>query len=225
MKMELKHPDFDFTIFLEDGSSTVLCIESPTIMREMLSDLCAQVNGDAGLFVLSNDDSIIPMGENLEVIMDLLHPCIVTKKLSIRVSSLFKEYLVNEDNIGKTFSLIGELARYADEMISGFEYAVSYEDITSESLSKLLSVSIETYYDSHLEKLIECMNLHHDILGISSFVLLNASSVFSHEELSLFVKNSTSMSHNLIFMENHIAEKRLENTSYIIIDADGCELF
>ena len=225
MRLELKHPDHDFTIALEDGSSTVLCVENPIVMRALLSDLCAQEEGRDGLFVLSNEDTILPIEDNLGIIMDPLHPGLVTRKLATKVSNLFKEHLVSEENLEETYSIVSALTKYADDMVARFDYSINYEDITPAGLAKFLSVSVETYYEGYLEKLIEHMNLHHDILGISSFVLLNTSSVFSFDELTMLVKDCTSMTHNLVFMESHLPENRIEGTTYIIIDKDGCELF
>ena len=111
MRLELKHPDHDFTIALEDGSSTVLCVENPIVMRALLSDLCAQKEGRDGLFVLSNEDTILPIEDNLGIIMDPLHPGLVTRKLATKVSNLFKEHLVSEENLEETYSIVSALTK------------------------------------------------------------------------------------------------------------------
>ena len=64
--MKLKHPDYEFELCFEDGKSTMLVIENPILLRTLMVDLINQVNGEDGLFVLSENSSVLQIKDNIE---------------------------------------------------------------------------------------------------------------------------------------------------------------
>ncbi len=223
--MILVHPDFDFTIHLGNGDITLLTIEAPEIMRCLLVDLLEQQNGADGLFVLSHNDKILQIKDHVEVILSPLCFDQKPKRLMTKINAMFKSFVVDGERYIKTQRIISDICRYAEEMISEFDADLDYEEISADSLVKLLSLSPETENDNKIEILLDHINLMQDVLNIRTFVICNLQSFFSHVEVQLFIDNCRSLEANLILIESIQRESKFENVSEIIIDSDSCVLY
>ena len=223
--MKLKHPDYEFELCFEDGKSTMLVIENPILLRTLMVDLINQVNGEDGLFVLSENSSVLQIKDNIDIIFNPLDFDVVSKKAASRINAMFKEHMVNEDNYSKSIEIISDICRYAEDIITDFPYQLKYDDISVDSLCKMINISVLEDYESELEKLLEHLNVSNDILGISCFIVVNINSFFSQEEIQNLVNECFSLKHNLLFICNTQCDYKIEGMETIIIDQDGCEIF
>lgn len=223
--MKLKHPDYEFEVSFEDGKSTMLVIENPVLLRSVLMDLFNQINGNDGLFVLSENGSVMQIKDNIDMIFNPLDFEVVSKKVSSRITAMFKEHMVNEDNYSKSAEIISGICEYVEYLISDFPYQLDYNEISVDSLCKMLNISVSADYESELEKLLEHFNLTNNILGVSCFVVVNINSFFSRDEIQRLVKECFSLKHNILFICGSQCDYDINDMETIIIDKDGCELF
>lgn len=225
MSVKLVNHNWEHQIILEDGSSTQIIIENSELLRAYLMDLIRQTNGEAGPFVLSSDDEIVSISDRLLVITDPLMLDVAEKRLTNKVQTAMKQHMVSENHYEDTMELVSRIEAYSELLQSDFPFNVCHHDIDPVNLIKVMNFELQTDYENEIEKIMEYVNLMHDICGIDSFVFASLSSYFNCDALNVFIKECISNKHNLLFIERSDLGQVLYNTRKIIIDKDACEIF
>lgn len=219
----LRNYNWEHEILFNDGSTTHLFIENPIIFRSYIIDICAQVNGDEGDFVLSESNKEIPMSKNMCVITDPIEFKFDEKKINTKITKDLLSIISREpEKQEEARALISLLEKFASSLVGDYGFNIDYERPEDSAIVKMLNFHICTDYENSTEKLVEYMNINQDILGIENFVIVNACTVFSKEELESLERACVSLKHNLLFIDRYnIYDKK----PCIIIDPDGCEVF
>ena len=225
--MKLVHPEMQYQIDLSEGSITAIFFDSPNILRKWILELIGQWHGEAGLFVLSEDGDELRLANSLTIITDPLSFDINDKRLSSKVQSLLKAFVVSSEIFEQTQSILSSLEKYGAQIQESFAYPVAYEETDPSALIKALSFRLDFDYQDEIERLLEYMNMMHDICGISAFVILGAFSLFSLEEIKALCNDCKLHGHSVLFIEgaSSLVESEMDFLNKVVIDADGCELF
>lgn len=218
----LKHYNWNHQIDFEDGSITHLFIENPVTLRKYIAELIQQINSDEGDFVLSKDSKEVSISKNLAIVPDLINITLEEKKINTQINKDLLRISQGTDHQQDSFSLISAIEKYAENLLEDCCYTIDFDDIDESKIIKMLNFHITTDFENTASTLLEYLNTTHDILNISNFVILNASTYFSKEELTILEAEITSEKHNILFIDrfNHYD---LKNS--IIIDSDNCELY
>ena len=225
--MKLVHPEMQYQVDLSEGHATALFFDSPPVMRNWIMELIRQYNVEDGLFILSEDGVEINIVNSLSIITDPLAFDINDKRLSNKVQSLLKSFVVSSEMFEQTQSILSSLEKYGEHVRDEFAYPLSYEEVDSTSLIKALSFRLEFDYQNEIERLLEYMNLMHDICGVSVFVILGAFSLFSIDEIKALCNDCRLHGHAVLFVEGASAQVEIEMDFLrkVVIDADCCELY
>lgn len=226
--MKLAHSKYEFQIDFNEGSITVLFFDDSVLFRSFVAELISQCDsGEDGDFILSNDGQECSLSENINIIPNPLYISFDNKRISSKLSSLLKSYVISEDMFASTQSMINNLEKYAEEITYGFQYPICYEKPDSSIILKLLNFKVEAEYHTELEKLLEYINLNHDICNIQGFIILNCFSYFSVEELELLSNECRMQGHSLLFIESSsvYSDSAFDFCRKIIVDKDGIEIF
>lgn len=219
----LRHYNWEHEINFNDGSVTHLFLENPITMREYAYELLDQIeNGAEGNFVLSEDATELSIQKNIAIITDPINLKFDEKKINAKIN---KDLLTVTNNPGLQkdfFPLISLLEQYAMQIVDDYKMSISYEIPEQASIIKMLGFHINTEYSNLSDKLLEWMNITHDLLGIGNFIILNLNMFFSNEEISLLCSECSSLKHNLLLIDQY---NRYEIPKSITIDIDNCELF
>lgn len=218
----LRNFNWEHEIVFEDGSYTHLFIENPITLRKYILELLAQTNGIEGDFVLSKDNVEIPISKNLAIITDPINLQFDEKKINTRINkdivSLIKDPELQQDS----YPLLSLIEQFASKITEEYKFSIDYDIPEDSSIVKMLNFHIDTDYESPAEKLIEWVNISHEILGIENFILLNTSTFFTKEELETLTAELSAAKHNILFIDQF----NLYGFSHsITIDPDNCELF
>lgn len=218
----LKHYNWEHTIKFNDGSITHLFIESPMTYRNYVSELLLQINGEEGDFILSDTEELsIP--KKLAILTDPINLQFDEKKINSKINKDLLSIASNSQALERTsFSLISLLEQYASEIAEDYGYNIDYETPDISSILKLLSFHITTEYESLADKILEWMNITHDILKIDNFILLNLQTYFTEKEIDQLCIEASSSKHNLLLIDQFNTYKK---HNVITIDSDNCELF
>lgn len=222
--MKLVNPFWEHQINLTDGSSTLLIIEDPEILRNYVSNLKQQVNGEEGPFVLSDEKGILKIDEHIQVILSPLELNFSNKKISNKLQAVLKAFIISEDYYQETQEILARINSYALNIQSGFPYNIDYTEIEHNDLLKTINFDIQVDFESEIEKIMEYINILHDICNIDSFIFIGMMNYFSNKTINTFIKEATSNKHNLVFIER-VDNTELITTQKIIIDSDSCEIF
>lgn len=223
--MKLVHPDYEFSFDLKEGVHYQLIIEQPEILRNYITELLLQIDGEDGAFILSKGNEELEISKNIDIITDVFKMDPIDKKVTTKITNMIKNFITSEIMFEKTAFLTTEIESYAIKLVEEFPYAISYDGIDISNLIKLMNLHPTASFDSLIEKIVERMKLLHEICDISIFILLNAFSYFSEEEISNLIEEANLEKHNLIFIENTQRQNQKLGLTKIIIDKDGCEIF
>ena len=221
----MANADWDHQIQLDDGSSTLLVIESPSIFRNYVSGLIALSEGEDSDFVLSDGCKILKGKNHVDIIFSPFSLSFSDKRINSKIQSSMKDRMVSEEFYCKTMELFSSINAYASTLSEGFDISLEWEEPLSSELLKLIGFSVKTEYEDDLEKILEYMNVLHDLCGIDDFVFISLFGYFNETEIEALIADAQGNKHNLLFIEPHQPKILPTNTKQIIIDSDGCEIF
>lgn len=220
----LRHFDWEHEIIFNDGSITNLIIENPITLRNYILELVNQINEGEGDFILSEKEEEISISKNLAFVANPITLEFDEKKINAKINKDLLQLVSKSSDIQRiTFPLISMIEQYAEKLVEEYGYNVAYKELGEPEVIKMLNFHIDQEYDSPADKILEWMNITHDILQIENFVILNLSLYFSENEIDLLCSEASSLKHNLLLIDR---VKLYDNaTNIITIDADNCELF
>lgn len=223
--MKLVHPDYEFIFDLKEGTHYQLIIESPTVLRQYISELLKQGDGEDGNFVLSDENEELEISKNIDIITDVLRLDPIDKKVTTKITSMIKSFMAGETMYDKTSKLLTEIESYALHLIEEFPYSITYDNLDVTNLVKLINFHPTVSFESLIEKIAERMKLLREICNISIFVLFNAFSIFTENEITSLIEEANLEKNNLLFIDDNQNQYFHERLIKIIIDKDSCEIF
>lgn len=219
----MRHFNWEHEIIFNDGSITSLIIENPITLRNYVLELNSQINGKEGDFVLSENNEEISIPKNLAFVSNPITLEFDEKKINAKVNKDLLLLVSKSSEIQKsTFPLLSMLESYAESVVEEYGYNIAYGDIDEGGIIKMLNFHINQEYNSPADKLIEWMNITHDILKIDNFVILNLCLFFTEEEVQILCSEASSLKHNLLLIERTNIYNR---PNPILIDNDNCEIY
>ena len=225
--MKLVHPDFETQLNFADCPVYAIFFDDPGLFRRYVSEFSRQQHGEPGRFVLSEDGDEVSFADNIEMITDPLFFEIEDRRIISKMQRQLAAAAVAEDMFAQTQEIIASLSRYAENLKDVYPYPVSYAEPEVAAIIKMLSFHVAHEYQNETEHLLEYMDLMHDICGIGCFVILNAFSCFSLEELSELSESCRYKGHSIAYIESasSCSDLRIDFARKIIIDPDGYEIF
>lgn len=223
--MKLVHPDLQFQIQFTDTAIPVCVIESPVWWRAIQKELLAQMQGEDGKWVLSEQDKEMKISKSVELILNPLQ----IEENQRRIMNAFLQSLhktaINEVYWKKGQELNAVIQTFFSEleMEYSFEYHIDTE-IEFSALAKTMGIRINSDYESDLERLLQYCMLVRDIMNTKLFVFFHMHEYFTEEEIKLFYQEVKQRNWNVLFMEPSIG-RRIPGEKHYIIDKDCCEIY
>lgn len=222
--MKLSHPLFSTPVVFCENRIPVLAFESPVVFRNMVLEITRAGEEGDGDFVLSRHDSALKSEDHIHIFIDFAHLNEVDKRLQTKaVQALSKS--AQEQLSMEVYQLSLEIRTFLSKLATLSDFPSAYEE--SENLTELLK-AMDFHVDlsglSPIEALYEQICLIHRLSKHQLFVLINAKSYFSSDELSSLYKMTTYNKINLLLLESHIPEIVKEYESVTLFDKDLCEL-
>lgn len=222
--MILAHPSINFQLCINNLDITEWIIESPELFTKYLYELCTQIGGAEGGFVLSEADKEMDIAKVVEVITNPLTIDINDKKILSKIYSELQRLANDETMYLKTREIIANLQEYFYELEHNYETTLLIEDdIELPALFKVLGVKVENESLSYFEKLIQYIKLQKNILNKKLIVLVNIRSFLSNEQLEQLFLFARHNEIKLLLYES-IQRDFTESTKKYIIDIDQCEI-
>ena len=225
MNEKLVHPDWDFQISLSDGSSTILVLEKQTLFRSTVVGIMNQCRGEIGDYVFSDDKKQFDLQDRMIVVSDPLNADPSNKRVSNAISQQIKDIIVSSDFYKEANDLVNHIERFADSIEETHRLNLAHQEYEISSLHKILNLQLQVEYENELERIMEFMNVSHDVCGIDCFTFVSLLSFFTPEEINTLVNEATSNKHNLLLLEGYEPDYVPVLTRKIIIDKDDCQIF
>lgn len=222
--MCLAHSEFHIKVEIEEGKASVLVIENPIIMREILLELETQLQGKPGNLVLSADYEPVSVSKNLILLKDPLNiDCndkkILTKLYQNIADEEKMQYYAERDRFDKAY------LEYLRELCLLSPLPLVYDErLNLDELLKSAHVMIDNATGNYVENLWHYIKVMGDLLHIKVFAFVNLKCFLSNKELELLYKQCFYEQKLLLLIESHdspflTAEKKC------IVDTDGCVIY
>ncbi len=218
------HTQSNIKIDIKDGRISVLVIENPIMMRDLLTELGEQSQGGAGGFVLSVDYEPVPVNKNLILVKDPLHINCNEKKILTKIYQNIADeektiYHPERDNFEKAYLV------YMKELCLLSPLPLVYDEkLSLEELLKCAHVLIEHSTGSFAEDIWHYIKVMSDLLSTKVFVFVNLKCYMSTEELDLLYQQCSYEQKSLLLIESHDTPPHPDEKKYIV-DSDGCMIY
>lgn len=224
--MKLVHPDYLFQINMQESFITKLVIENPKVFSAVVQELMQQIEGGEGRFVLSDNNEIIEISENVFYIIDPFSLDINQKKVLTKIYSLLKDEIISTELFLKTNQLFSEMKLYMEEIIEIVDYPLTYlDEIDINMFFKFMNVRVESLDGDILEQLIDYIKIMQQVLGYSVVVLINIKAYLETSEIVQLYKFASYQKISLIMIESNEDGDGIADERVYIIDKDCCEIY
>lgn len=209
----------------KENEAIVLVLESPVLMRQYLDELAKQINGEEGLFVLSDKDKTLDIAKKVDLIFTPFGIDINEKRCLNKIYSQLKEIAYDEKNYVDTQQIFSSLSQYFIELEQELNVSLAYDsEIDFMQLVKAMGIKIEDYAEDMCESLGQYMTVVQHILNKKMFVFINLSSYLTKEEMEELLRQTFYQKINVLLIENREIHFDLDHKCYII-DSDKCEIY
>lgn len=220
--MRILISNYNVEIELVKGKPLCLCIESPQMLRSVLTDIWVQTDGGSGNIILSKGGKEIALSKGAEFIINPLTISFNDKKL---VNKLYQELnkIAIDEYMSEAENLNSHIINYLDFIIGKLPYRIEFDLILDIiTLLKMYKVRFEEdVNEGFVEKLASYIKLVHKVCGIELFISYNLKHLLTQNEQDVLYKDLVYEQIFLLDIESSYSF-RLQEESCIIIDRDEC---
>lgn len=225
--MKLIYPELSSAIIEEGRQSicTEFIIESPELFSKYLSELLLQINGEEGNYVLVEEDKELDISKYVEVVVDPFSVDFNNRKILTRLYSELSKIAYEDDNYLCTQEIMADIQKYLIKLEQTSNFMLNINDeIDVSGLFKTFNIKFEDYSDNYCDKLIQYIKILSELLNTKIFVLVNAHSFFTNEQIQEIILSASYNDVFILLIENQQKYCSGRDIHTIIIDIDGCEV-
>lgn len=222
--MILRHANLERELeWTETGHLCELVIENPKFLREAIKDLT--INKDEKELSITEDGDPLKFDRDIDVVFNPLKLDFNSKRAITTLLKLLVKTSVSEDFYLTTNSLKTKIVKYFNDIIDAgdFEFEVSADDFTIDSIAKAVNIHIVSDEDDFVELLIDYVSMMAELASIKLFVFVNLRLLLPDEDVNRLHHNLDNHQINMLLLEG-TAQERLEGVPRWLIDRDLCEI-
>lgn len=200
--MRLVNQKYGLNIDMKEGEVTVLVVEAPHGMTDIVSELQMQVNGKEGEFILSEENEEVKLCKAWGMIMNPFSIDLNERKV---LNKLYGELVEDTQDYVEERSAYNQAAiALLDKMIANSSYQeLTYDfDMEWNNFFKLYDVKFESQGQNLLEILLEYMRVTASLLRYSGLILVEIKSYLDEKELQELYRMSGYYKIQLILVES-----------------------
>lgn len=221
--MKLIHTMLSTELDINSQILNVLVHENPKELVDFIAQLTYALEGEESKIRLVENGQLIKPVNKIDVILNLFDLDLNDKKIVNAITKrLTRELLDNHafslhEKYGEMYGIVAEALNIFDNEI------VVNENMDTSLLIKMFNPSVESVYDSLLEKLIAYINLNVEMLDLKCLIILHAEEFFSKDEIIQLFKHCRYKEVALLLIESRHRYK-IDNEFCVIVDEDLCEI-
>lgn len=206
---------------MKENRVNVLVIENQRALVNIIEMLRIQNEGNAGDFVIAEDEKVYPFHQIARVILEPFSLDFNEKKMQTQLFQEIKEE-INDSFFVEWTQLQQRMIQYLDEVLLKVPYPVIYaENIDINAFLKMVKVSLEKDGDGFLEKIVQYIRILSALCGVKVIFFLHLKMFLSEEELRALYQEAAYQKIQLVLIESIVYDK-IENEDVCIIDQDMC---
>lgn len=212
-----------FRVFeTEQEKVNVIVVENQNLLARILMDIHAQIAGDDGETVVSEDNKVVVLKKRVELLSQFFPFSINQKSLITKISGELEKVAVQE-HYENTMKFLSEVESFFWDLSLELKGDIRFENINVSAIIKAIGVSIRDEYDTLCEALIDYMELVREYDKDKLFIILNLRSFVNDREINSFFDTILRQHYHVILLEN-CEHTVLQTEERYIIDADLCEI-
>ena len=222
--MILRHADLERELeWTETEHLCELVIENPKFLREVIKDLT--ISEEEKELSATKDGKLLKFDKDVDVVLNPLKLDFNSKRAMTTLLKLLVKTSVSEDFYLTTNNLKTKIVKYLSDVIDAgeFEFEVSTDDFTMDSIAKAVSIHIVGDEDDFVELLTDYVSMMADLANIKLFVFVNLRLLLSDEDVERLRHNLDNHQINVLLLEG-MAQERLKDVPRWLIDRDLCEI-
>ena len=222
--MKLVHPDLEGQILLDVQRPCEWIIESQDVFLKFVQELCSQVDGAEGGFVLSDEEEI-SLAKYAELLVNPLNANINDKRVLNKLYGELSKLADGEELYLETQGILAGLQNYFLKLEYASEYFLETDsDIDIMALFKAAGLRIQSCADNFLENLCQYIEVMASLMRKKVIILVNVRSYMNDDQLKQLIETVQYKEIALLFIEN--MERELpKGVRRYIIDRDQCEIY
>jgi len=222
--MILRHLDLQQE--LEWNESRHVCelvVENPNFFREIIKDLT--ISEEEKEISITDGGQSLNFDKDVDVIFNPTRLDFNSKRAITTLLKLLVKTSVSEDFYFTTNKLKTKIVKYFSTIIDAgdFEFEVSADDFTMDSIAKAISIHIVGDEDDFVELLTDYVSMMAELANIKLFVFVNLRAFVSHTELERFKHNLDNHQINTLLLES-VGKEPINEVSRLTVDGDLCEI-
>lgn len=218
--MKITAVNYEIQFNLNLNKKNVIVIENPLIFKNFIMEFIEMIQGKDGTIYISEDEKTIDMKDSVEILLSPMDFNLSSKKILNKLYSELKDKAYNEAFFEKTMKLQSEILQYLYELENNTEYILTINDMDILGIFKSFGIEIECS-EKLEEKVDSYIKVISRLLNTKILILINFSSYFSEQQISLFQKCASYEELTLIFIESN---DKINSNNKIIIDKDQCRI-
>ncbi|NMA49156.1 MAG: type II-A CRISPR-associated protein Csn2 [Tissierellia bacterium] len=224
--MKLTYPDFQFKIDMVENCINKLIIENPSIFTTTVKEIVKQSQGEEGRFILSEENEIIRITDNVICIINPFAINFNDRKVLSKLYALLKNEVQNSEFWLLSNQVFSEMVQFIEQIVETVDYPITYfDEMDISALFKFMDIKIEVPEGDLVGQIIDYIKLMSQLLGYQVFVFVNLGSYLDFFELVELYKFAIYQKIHLLMIESYTNISRSSYEKIYIVDKDGCELY
>lgn len=225
MALRFSHTSITSQIALSEDYPSILTIESPSVLNQILQDMRSQSQNDFGGIKLIENFKELTFSKEAEIVWSPYLIDFGARRLMARVSSDLDKISTDESHYELTGRMQSILEQYFDRLTQDYEIPLVWDDaITAGNLMKAANVRIDTDGLSFTEKLITYMDMITSLRLARVFIFTYLRTIFTDEDLKDFYRELRLRKFCCLFLENCQKPRVCAYERHLVVDASLCEI-
>lgn len=222
--MRLSYSLFETPIIFNENQVNVVVIENQKAFTDFAMALRIKCDGGEAECSLFKNFEEVKFDKFADVVTDIITLDCNNKKIISRLYSKLNEIAFQEENYTLTLEMLSKINEYLLTITNSLPCEINFdENIELGVLFKGVSLRVDMYDGSLLDKLCNYIEMMNEFCKVEVFIFINLKSFFNVQELAEFYKFVNYKKINVLLVEN-VCRDSIDGENIKIIDNDLCEI-
>ena len=220
--MKLIHKEWTFELVFRENLIQRVVVEKPEILTSFVLEMQRWIEGEETGWILSEDGKLLKPSKECELILDYFHLDINQRKMINYLHTRLETEIYESELLLSWQELNSSMQRLIECGVELVDHDVTYVEPDLKAVLKMLNVSFRSCAESSVERLMEYQELINEVLGVKLFIMINATTYFSNQDLLHSYEQAAYKKYYLLLLDAQWRAISPEKENIMIIDQDAC---
>lgn len=219
--MKLVSSLFPGTIVIEEATVTSFVIENKRLFFDVVRDIYMQCGGESGKIILSEDNEVLKIANNVDMITDFVGFAPDQKKVINKINRVLEEQILQGRKYSEAMGILSEIECLMIEAAEIFPFSLVFEGLSVSALVKMSSPKLIDESETELERVLSYMELIRELTGEKLYVMVGMRNFFSDQDMQNFIYTVIAHKYHVLLIESR-ESAILDKEKRLLIDNDIC---